>query len=90
MKTEVLSGRGAWQEADRRYRVGHKEYICWQEGETPFAARLTRHTMKRALLAHGTRRMNHDFPQEMYRPDFGLFGWQIGLQIWNQLKKEQR
>jgi len=87
MTPNILTGRTAWQEAQKRARFGHKEWIAWVENETLHAARLTTETLKRAMLSEGTqcRLIN-------YGASAGAFivSWSIACNMLRQLKRGWR
>jgi len=50
-----LTGPAAFQQAQRKARFGHRDWLCWRNAAGVIAAPKTRENVKRMLLDSGTK-----------------------------------
>lgn len=86
--TDKIVGKGAYQQALRKARFGHRAWVSYRERDgTPVAERLTSESMKRCLLSTGTQG-NWTLIDTDGTSTTGF--WWLGCNVINQFKRGLR
>lgn len=80
-----LDGPGCFQEATRKARFGHKDWLCWHDRDGNHAVPRSAANIKRMLLAVGTKRHWTLILADSGCPMSGF--WAMGINILNQSKR---